>query len=226
MMDDLKPLDLDAPDFYEQEEAQPQKPGRDVGITLEEDRQMRRHGRRSYLNQVGVANAAKQLARLPDDGESIHGIMRGNFAGFDFVDAIHQLAGARIRELNIATLGFNGENADRLVRMIDGGRIQRATFICSHFYKTSEGEVYDVLRHQLLKRGHRCLAMRCHAKILLFEIDAEPRACYVLEMSANLRSCRNLEQFVLTRDHRLLEFHRGWMYEMLDEADRRGTDEI
>lgn len=215
MFDDLKPLDLDTiePFYQEQDDA-----SRNVTVTLHDDRTHRRQAtRRSFLDYTGVPNAAQHLDRLPDPGESIHGIMRCNFDAFDFVPAIlHLMQPAQCAELNIATLGFNDRNGRTLIELIDAGDIQRASFIGSHFWKSHETGVYDALYHDLTSRGHRCLAMRCHCKILLFETS--DGQAYTMEMSANLRSCRNLEQFVLTNDRDLLQFHRRWMNDMFEGA--------
>ena len=43
--------------------------------------------------------------------------------------------------------------------------------------------------------------------------------CIVNESSANLRSCRNIEQFTMTHDRDLLEFHRQWMAEVMPRVD-------
>lgn len=214
MFDDLPTLDIDAPAFYEEQADD----SRNVDVTLHDDRTHRRRATsRTLIDWTKVSNAARQLDRLPDTGESIHGIMRANFDAFDFVPAIiGLLQPARCLELNIATLGFNDRNAAALIDLLDGGEVERASFIGSHFWKSHETGVYDALHHELTSRGHRCLAMRCHAKLLLFE--AEDGRCLTMESSANLRSCRNLEQFVLTHDRSLLHFHRRWMTEMFEGA--------
>ena len=48
---------------------------------------------------------------------------------------------------------------------------------------------------------------------------ADGRA-YVLESSANLRSCRMAEHFALHHDPGLLQFHRRWIESMLEQATR------
>jgi hypothetical protein len=214
MLDDLPALDIDAPAFYEEQT----EDSRNVDVTLHDDRTHRRTpSRRAMIDWTRVSNAAQHLDRLPDPGESVHGIMRCNFDAFDFVPAIVRLLQpARCIELNIATLGFNERNAAALLDLLDTGEIERASFIGSHFWKSHETGVYDALHHDLTTRGHPCLAMRCHAKLLLFEAD--DGQCFTMESSANLRSCRNLEQFVLTHDRDLLHFHRRWMTEMFEGA--------
>ena len=208
-LDDIQTFDVDAPAFFEEHEAQHE--ARDTNITLTQDHTTRRQaGRRSLLDLRNARNAAAQLVRLPAPGESIHSIIRGNFDGWYFVPAVIELARRPCDELNIATLGFNQRNADALAELLNAGDIGRATFICSHFYKTHEGDVFSQVHDDLAARGMPALAIRCHAKILLFDFGQDGPQI-VLEMSANLRSCRNLEQFVLTHDANLLRFHRRWM---------------
>ena len=192
---------------------------RNAHIGLDDDRlHTRRAKKRRMLHMLHVANAAKHLDRLPDNGETFHGVMRGNYNGWDLVPAVLQLAApVTIAELNVATLGFNKQNAHELIQLIDAGSIDRVTFICSCYYKSNEGEVYDWLAGELTKRGHRIASIRCHAKILCMELS--DGRCIVNESSANLRSCRNIEQFTMTHDRDLLEFHRQWMAEVMPRVD-------
>ncbi len=212
MFDGLKTFAPDVPSFY----ADASSSARDNVATLTRDATFTRKAeRRQHLNGLRVANVVKQLTRLPEPGESIHGIARGNFDMFDLIPAVAELGGT-IARLDVATLGFNQANAERLIAMLDAGNVGAVTFICSHYYRSIEADVFGFLHGELKARGHRCVAIRCHAKLLLFEL-ADGR-CLVNESSANLRSCRNLEQFTLTHDRPLLEFHRGWMAEVIAEV--------
>ena len=184
------------------------------------DRMTRRASRRQYLTLTRVANAAKALESLPENGESTHLIARGHFDAFDLVPAVLRMAApATIAELNIATLGFNERNAATLLELLDGG-IGRVTFICSKYFSgMSDGKpVFEALCRDLGERGHPITSARCHAKILGFELT--DGRCIVSESSANLRSCRNIEQFVITHDRDLLEFHRRWMADVLERSER------
>lgn len=211
-IDNLPALEVSAASFYA--DTAP----KDVAIGLDYDpSHARRAHRRTHLRMLRVANAAKALHRLPEAGESVHVIMRGNYNSWDLVPAVLRLSEpATIATLNICTLGFNQQNAEQLIAMLDDGQVARCTFICSHYYRSVEADVYDRLYADMTSRGHQCLAMRCHAKLLLFEMTDGRH--YVIESSANLRSCRNIEQFVLTHHRGLLEFHRGWMLEMFTKA--------
>lgn len=84
------------------------------------------------------------------------------------------------------------------------------------------GEAWDQLHQQLTARKQPVVAVRSHAKVLLFAMS--DGAHYVIESSANLRSCRNVEQFALTRDAGLLQFHRAWMRELIAQASHAPPD--
>ncbi|MEM6560028.1 MAG: hypothetical protein AAF656_00375 [Planctomycetota bacterium] len=213
LLDNLPDLDTNMPSFFEEQEGS----GRDLGATLHDDRLLKRTAsKRQYLNLLNVANAAKHLSGLPEPGESWHGVMRANFDAFSFVPAIIDLLGCPLSYLGIATLGFNRNNAGRLIGLIDEGQVQACHFVCSVYYRSNEPDVYDDLHAALTVRGQRAAAIRCHAKLLV--IKATDGRCLTLESSANLRSCRNLEQFVLTHDASLLDFHRRWIGDVLAQV--------
>jgi len=179
-------------------------------------RHARRVRRRTLLEQLRVSNAAAALETLPAFGDSFHCIMSGNFDAFDLVPAILRLsAPAAIAELNCATLGTNTRNTDLLVHLLDSGAVAKCTFICSAYFKSMKdgGQIYAHLADSLAARGMPCAAVRSHAKIILAETT--DGGFYVVESSANLRSCRNIEQFVMSHDPGLLYFHRAWMEEVL-----------
>jgi len=192
--------------------------GRDARIGLDAERKhVRTAAGRRHLNMLRVANAAKALDTLPLDGQSYHIIMAGNFAGWDFVSAVLRLAApAAIRELNVSTLGFNSRNAAELFDLLDRGDVQRCSFIFSCYYRSNEPQVADALIDGLRSRGHRVLAARCHAKVLLMELTDGRHI--VIESSANLRSCHNVEQCCITHDRDLLYFHRAWMLHLLNRS--------
>ena len=187
---------------------------RDVVATVADDlRYARRAASRKFIDATRVANAARQLDQLPEDAETIHCIMRGNFDAWHWLPAIIGLADTTVETLNIATLGFNEKNANELIGMLDRSEVKHATFLCAHFWKTHDGPLYDSIATELAKRGCPALAARTHAKVQCLEMS--DGRCYVIESSANLRSCRNVEQTSITRDRGLLLFHRGWMLDMI-----------
>ena len=75
---------------------------------------------------------------------------------------------------------------------------------------------FDHLHAGLTSRGQRCVAVRSHAKVQCFASDDGRR--FVVETSANLRSCRNAEQLTLIADAGLHDFHAAWIDQLLRRA--------
>jgi hypothetical protein len=65
------------------------------------------------------------------------------------------------------------------------------------------------------KHGFRIAALRTHAKLLLI---ATGEARIVVESSANLRSCHNVEQATVFNDAELFDFHRKWIDDLLTKG--------
>lgn len=215
LLDDLPAFDMSAvPAFYAGEAAN----ARNAGVELPANLKMpRRSLKREMLHLLNVANAARHVERLPEPGGSIHAIMRGNYHAWDLVPAVLKLAApATIEYLGVATLGFNRSNAQDLVELLDAGKVKKVDFICSCYFRSTSGDEFAFLYEQLIARDQRVVAIRSHAKIVLFELSDGRRL--VIESSANLRSCSNLEQFALTHDAELLAFHKSWIRTLIDKA--------
>ena len=225
LLDSLPVFDLETvPAFYASAAAD----ARNAAVELPANLRLPRQSlKREMLHLLNVANAARHLVRLPEMGETIHAIMRGNYHAWDLVPAVLRLAApATIEYLGVATLGFNRQNAAELVELLDAGQVGRVDFICSCYFRSTSGDEFAFLHSQLTARKQRVVAIRSHAKILLFELSDGRRL--VIESSANLRSCSNLEQFALTHDAELLAFHKSWIRTLIDkatndEAQKEGT---
>ena len=179
----------------------------------------RRSVRRQTKHMLAIANAAKDIESLPGDEESILVIMRGNFHGWDLVPAILKLATpAVIEDLSVATLGFNKSNAEELLGLIDASKVRRVQFIASCYFKASCPDEFRILAEGLKSRGMPIVAARSHAKILAMRLSSGEGI--TVESSANLRSCRNIEQFCMTNSDRLYEFHRQWISEIVARGDQ------
>lgn len=163
---------------------------------------------RYFYDLTGTSRAMDQIRELPAPGESLHCVMGGEYHGFDIVVAVQRLAAAIVADLHITTLGFNRHNMSHLCGMIDAGQILRATILCADYFAASDAQTYLYARQELTSRGARIAATRNHSKIILLAIGSDR---YVVESSANLRSCNNVEQFTLTHSPALYDFHRAWI---------------
>lgn len=173
------------------------------------------------MNEAGIGLGMGQIKRLPKPGQSLHCIMGGTYHGFDVIPIIQRLAERRIRSLTIATLGFSKRNTAQLALMVDEGRITgRVDILCSEYFAKADAVIYTAAREAVMSfpRGGRLEMTRNHAKIILADCGKNHR--YVVESSANLRSCVSLEQFQINNDAGLFAFHRRWIKEMIRKPDQ------
>lgn len=177
--------------------------------------------RRLFIDYRSHPESLEHLETLPAEGESLHAVIAGKYAMWDLVPALIERTGQTIEDLHIATLSYGKQNAAEMLSLVDDGHIKRVSLIVSYYFKAQNRALYDTLVPPLRERGHRVLAMRNHAKLLLAKMA--DGAMFVVEGSANLRSCKNVEQFVLTQCADLYRFHRGWLEtELLSRVDDGG----
>lgn len=165
--------------------------------------------KRLYIDYRAHPDAIHTLSRIPAEGQSLHAVMSEKHSMWDLVPALIQRTGKRITELHIATLSYSAQTSAELVGLLDDGRIKRVSLVVSAYFLAQNKSLCDGLVGPLAERGHRVLVMRNHAKLMLVKLAGG--GSFVCEGSANLRSCGNVEQFVLTRCRKLYRFHRDWM---------------
>lgn len=207
-------------------QADPQRAarGRDHPVPIEADgrRHKRKVKRRLFHDRQRTNNAIATLTELPALGESHHYLMGGQYDAFDLIPAmLHRATPATIEALHIATLGFNASNAERLIQLMDAGQVKRTTLLCSVYYQADHKEADTCYRLavELPERGGWFCPCRCHAKVIAARFT-DGRA-FVVESSANLRSCRSIEQFVLSQDPDLFQFHADWQEEAYHAEQER-----
>lgn len=201
-----------------QREARNQAPPIPMG---EAPRHISRPHRRRFINALRAKTAADTLGGIPAAGETWHCLMNGTYDGFDLLPAILDHAGTAVAELRLATLGFNIANATRLLDLMDENLVRRCTMLLSSYFEADpkDADTCYLLARELPRRGGWYCATRCHAKVIAARLlDGR---CYVVESSANLRSCNAIEQFALTCDPDLYAFHAAWMEEVHDTETRR-----
>jgi hypothetical protein len=158
-----------------------------------------------------VQVAVETIERLPENGEYVHMVVGGEFAGFDLLPAALKLAGAaRFDELWLTTLGFSRDNLAQLEAMIKAGQVppKRLTILCGDFFRRADTGLWDIGRLMAKEHGFGFRSFRSHTKLILAELGG---CFFVVESSANLRSCHNVENFTMTQSRELFDFHTGWI---------------
>jgi len=174
-------------------------------------RVLRRVSRRRFLRIRQRDEAIELLRPLPAPGESVHGIIPGTFSGWVLAAALIELLDAPA-DVHVCTLGFNRENCRDLTDALDAGRVRSVVLLVSDYFRSSDRDIFRHCQRELESRGQRVAIGRSHAKLMLFQTTTHNM---VAETSANLRSSQNIEQFVISDDPGLLEFHRAWIEELL-----------
>jgi hypothetical protein len=172
-----------------------------------------------------LGQAAEALAVLPGPGETLHALMTGRYDLMHLIAALVTHLGG-VQALRIATLSYNGRNLAEMVALLDAGRVQTLTLLCSAFFRDRNKELWEETLEAFRGRGQRAAAARSHAKVVTLATAGGRRLS--LEGSANLRTNSNREQFSLTNDAALHDWHAGWIDQLVsqhegDESDHSGT---
>lgn len=212
-LDTLPALDVGVPALF------PEGTGAKVNTSAvpEQPKSYARQLKELMKREVRARNAAEAISNIPEPGVSQHGIMNGGWDVWTVVPRIVELiAPATIAEINISTLGYSPAASHELMELIDTGKILRATFICSHYFKSHYDDVVGATDRELTARGGRFAVCRTHAKVICMETS--DGRFLTFEGSGNLRECRNVEQYALIHDQGLVRFHRAWMLDLLDRV--------
>lgn len=176
--------------------------------------------RRSFIDARREANVIEHLINLPAPGDSLHIIIDGRFEPCDIIPATRRLSDpATIKDLTITTLGLNEDNVSTLCNGLDAGKIGSLTLIVCQYFRGTERPLFEWMKAEIESRGGRVRGLRSHCKIMLLEMT--DGNCYTVEGSANLRSCRSVEQLVMTNDRSLLDFHRNWINDFIVSSKQK-----
>jgi len=197
----------------------PTEPSRTVGEQLRLHDVPLRHrqkiSRRRYVDVQGVENAVDRIGALPKNGEAVHFICDGSFQGVQIIPAIIQKAGRPADVALIATLSFNTDNIDLLCGMLDARHVKQMALLCSTYFRAGNVGAFDYAIKELGRRGVSVTAARSHCKITLLHIG---QSFYIVEGSANLRSCHACEQMTLHHDAGLFRFYRRILNHIMQEV--------
>ena len=154
------------------------------------------------------------LTGIPEPGETWHIVSNGKYDFWTFVPVILDHLKEPAREFYGSTWTMNRGNAKELLDLFDRGRIEKVAILTGTYFKRRETAVYATLTEGLLTRKQRYVAFQNHAKVILIRTEKD---AIVIEGSANFTANPRLEQYTLSNDQGLYEFHQGWMEEMLNK---------
>ena len=128
-----------------------------------------------------------------------------------------------VQAMRIATLSYNGRNLAEMVALLDSGAVKSLSLLCSSFFRDHNKELWEETLSDFRERGQRAAAARTHAKVVTVATAAGRRLS--LEGSANLRTNSNREQFALTEDAAIHDWHAAWIDGMVAQHEGNESDD-
>ncbi len=163
-----------------------------------------------------LAEAAGVLDVLPGEGETLHALMTGRYDLMHTVTALIAKLGT-CPEVRIATLSYNRRNLDDMIALLDTQAVGRMTLLASSFFRSHNKELFAETLQAFRDRGQLAAAARSHCKVVTLA-TADGRR-FSLEGSANLRTNSNREQFALTHDATVHDWHAAWIDELVSRHE-------
>jgi len=176
-------------------------------------RAIRRELKLKTQNRLKVKAVKDVLPTLPAVGESLHVVADGKFDFWTFTPHIIELMGGRADEFYASTWTMNRTNALEILELYDTGKVGEINLLSGLYFKRRETAVYATIAEGIQQRGQRYIAFANHAKVLLLGNDQHR---VTVEGSANFTGNPRLEQYVVTNDPKVFDFHKQWMGEMLN----------
>lgn len=194
-----------------------------AGTGLETDhkparRALRRQARRRFERVAEQEALADIIKTPPAPGESIHVVSDARFDFWTWAPQMVRWIG-RTEAFYCSTWTASRVNVVEFFELWDAGQIGVGHFLTGTYFKRRETAVYTLLLEGIRARGGRYRAFQNHAKVMLLD-NAQAGAWITVEGSANLTSNPRTEQYVITNERRLWEFHRQWMEEAFSAPAR------
>jgi hypothetical protein len=157
---------------------------------------------------AALHRAAEIVGHIPAPGETLHAIMTGQFDLMDLLRVIVAQIGP-CNHVRFATLSYSRKNLVAILDMFDSGRIGGMSLLCSTFFREHNKDIWKKTLAEFRERKQRAAATYSHCKITTF--DCADGRKLTMEGSGNLRSASAKEQFTLTHDPVVHDWHAAWI---------------
>ena len=173
-------------------------------------RQRVRAFRASLRRKAQLKRAAEVIPHLPGLGESLHTLLTGYFDFALVLTCVLRSHPAPCEHARIATLTFGPKNTQEMARWLDEKLVRKLTLLCATFMEKASPKIYfGAVKELVEQRGQIVGSARCHAKVVTLAFADGLRLAF--EGSANLRTCRNLENVAVVNDPGLHDWHSAWI---------------
>lgn len=184
---------------------------------LKTPRMMKIDAKQRFLSMMKMETLSAVMNELPKPGECWHLISNGKFDFWTFVPVLVKLAGGKVDAMHASTWTLSRSNANEMLAMLKSRQIGAISLLTGEEFKSRETAVYGTLVEGLLKHNQKYLSCANHAKVLLLR-NAATSTWLTVEGSANFTSNPRIENYVITNEQNVYEFHWSWIEEMLNGA--------
>jgi hypothetical protein len=165
-----------------------------------EDRQRKAAEFKANLRRrAQLKRAAEVIHHLPGPGESLHCLLTGYFDACLVLSGVLRAHPSPCEHARVVPLSFGPKNTQEMARWLDERLVARLTLLCSDFMaKACPDTYFGAVKELVEQRGQVVGAARCHAKVVTLAFADGLRLSF--EGSANLRTCRNVENLCVVND--------------------------
>jgi hypothetical protein len=167
-------------------------------------------------HQKLIANLAE--IGLPKKGQQFRLVTRRTFNAIQFLEYI--AAREKITALKIAIYSINYAAADILIKLIDGGKIEKAEILMSNLRNAAHREKEVIIKNRMI--NHPAIDLffcSSHAKV--FSCQTENENYYTVEGSGNLAYNSRIEQYVIDNDKTLFDFTCRWFRDIREHIKNK-----
>ena len=158
------------------------------------------------------------LARPMEEGKAVHIVTSEQKEPLQFVARMRMHHGDP-QELWLATLGFQPHNIRQLSALLDDLPKLTGGVLVSDFFLLKSRAKYEAAKEALAPYRDRfpLATLHVHAKIAAAAFSDRH---YTIYGSSNLCHCERTEQYTITTRPELFDFHKGWITDTLQYANR------
>lgn len=161
-----------------------------------------------FKDSLKLKAARDVLDCLPKKNQCLHVISSGKFDYWTVIKRIIELLNCPVDEIYLTTWTTKRRYSEDLVDMFDSGKIRKMTFLTGLYFKVRAPDVYSFLAEEFTRRGQKFICADNHAKIAaMFTSGGD----ICVEGSANFTANPRIEQFTISNDTALANFHKKWI---------------
>lgn len=183
---------------------------RPITITARQHSRQRTILTRAMLKQERLEEL---LPRKPTPGWSHHLVSNGHYDFWTWIPVLTRMI-RTADEFYGATWTLNVPSLKGLFDLFDRGQIRQASLVLGLDLKRRKPDVYGFMATGMMERRQRFCCLPIHAKVTLLA-NHQSQDFLVVEGSANFTGNPQIEQYCVTNDRGLFDFHRQWIEEVL-----------